>query len=204
MSLSVTSADGDPVEVSEAAFGRPFNEPLVHQAVVAWLAGVRSGTKAQKSRADTRGGGRKPWRQKRTGRARAGSIRSPIWVGGGRTFAARPADHSQKLNRKMYRGAMRCIFSELLRQDRLLSIPFSALSLDAPKTKLLADRLAELGLADVLILTDESDRNLELAGRNLPRVEVRNIAEIDPVCLLAHDKVVATEGALKAIEERLS
>ena len=204
MSLSVASADGDPVEVSEAAFGRQFNEPLVHQAVVAWLAGARSGTKAQKSRADTRGGGRKPWRQKRTGRARAGSIRSPIWVGGGRTFAARPADHSQKLNRKMYRGAMRCIFSELLRQDRLLSIPFSALSLDAPKTKLLANRLAELGLADVLILTDESDRNLELAGRNLPRVEVRNIAEIDPVCLLAHDKVVATEGALKAIEERLS
>lgn len=204
MSLSVASADGDPVEVSEAAFGRQFNEPLVHQAVVAWLAGARSGTKAQKSRADTRGGGRKPWRQKRTGRARAGSIRSPIWVGGGRTFAARPADHSQKLNRKMYRGAMRCIFSELLRQDRLLSIPFSALSLDAPKTKLLANRLAELGLADVLILTDESDRNLELAGRNLPRVEVRNIAEIDPVCLLSHDKVVATEGALKAIEERLS
>ena len=202
MSLSVASADGDAVQVSEAAFGRQFNEPLVHQAVVAWLAGARRGTKAQKSRSDARGGGRKPWRQKRTGRARAGSIRSPIWVGGGRTFAARPADHSQKLNRKMYQGAMRCIFSELLRQNRLLSIP--SLSLDAPKTKLLANRLAELGLADVLILTADSDRNLELAGRNLARVEIRNIADIDPVCLLSHEKVVATLAALKAIEERLS
>ncbi|MDE0421951.1 MAG: 50S ribosomal protein L4 [Gammaproteobacteria bacterium] len=202
MSLSVASADGEAVQVSEAAFGRQFNEPLVHQAVVAWLAGARRGTKAQKSRSDARGGGRKPWRQKRTGRARAGSIRSPIWVGGGRTFAARPADHSQKLNRKMYQGAMRCIFSELLRQNRLLSIP--SLSLDAPKTKLLANRLAELGLADVLILTADSDRFLELAGRNLARVEIRNIADIDPVCLLSHEKVVATIAALKAIEERLS
>lgn len=202
MSLSVASADGEAVQVSEAAFGRVFNEPLVHQAVVAWLAGARRGTKAQKSRSDARGGGRKPWRQKRTGRARAGSIRSPIWVGGGRTFAARPADHSQKLNRKMYQGAMRCIFSELLRQNRLLSIP--SLSLDAPKTKLLANRLAELGLADVLILTADSDRFLELAGRNLARVEIRNIADIDPVCLLSHEKVVATIAALKAIEERLS
>ncbi|MYJ75855.1 MAG: 50S ribosomal protein L4 [Gammaproteobacteria bacterium] len=202
MSLSVASADGDAVQVSEAAFGRQFNEPLVHQAVVAWLAGARRGTKAQKSRSDARGGGRKPWRQKRTGRARAGSIRSPIWVGGGRTFAARPADHSQKLNRKMYQVAMRGIFSELLRQNRLLSIP--SLSLDAPKTKLLANRLAELGLADVLILTADSDRNLELAGRNLARVEIRNIADIDPVCLLSHEKVVATLAALKAIEERLS
>ena len=206
MSLSVASADGEAVQVSEAAFGRQFNEPLVHQAVVAWLARARRGTKAQKSRSDARGGGRKPWRQKRTGRARAGSIRSPIWVGGGRTFAARPADHSLKLNRKMYQGAIHCIFSELLRQNRLLSIPSLSLSLslDAPKTKLLANRLDELGLSDVLILTVESDRNLELAGRNLPRVEIRNIADIDPVCLLSHEKVVATVAALKAIEERLS
>ncbi|MCY3621168.1 MAG: 50S ribosomal protein L4 [Gammaproteobacteria bacterium] len=205
MSLSVASADGEAVQVSEAAFGREFNEPLVHQAVVAWLAGARSGSKAQKSRSDARGGGRKPWRQKRTGRARAGSIRSPIWVGGGRTFAARPADHSQKLNRKMFQGAIRCIFSELLRHNRLVSLSSpSALSLDSPKTKLLANRLAELGIEDVLILTDESDRNLELAARNLPDVEVRNVAAIDPVCLLAHEKVLATLPALKVIEERLS
>lgn len=202
MSLSVASADGEAVQVSEAAFGREFNEPLVHQAVVAWLAGARSGSKAQKSRSDARGGGRKPWRQKRTGRARAGSIRSPIWVGGGRTFAARPADHSQKLNRKMHLGAIRCIFSELLRQNRLVSIP--SLSLDLPKTKLLANRLKDLGIADVLILTVESDRNLELAARNLPDVEVRNVAAIDPVCLLGHEKVLATLPALKAVEERLS
>ena len=202
MSLSVASADGEAVQVSESAFGREFNEPLVHQAVVAWLAGARQGTKAQKSRADASGGGRKPWRQKRTGRARAGSIRSPIWVGGGRTFAARPADHSQKLNRKMFQGAIHCIFSELLRQNRLVSIP--SLSLDSPKTKLLANRLDELGIDDVLILTVESDRNLELAARNLPHVEVRNVASIDPVCLLGHEKVIATLPALKAIEERLS
>ena len=205
MSLSVASADGETVQVSEAAFGREFNESLVHQAIVAWLAGARSGSKAQKSRSDARGGGRKPWRQKRTGRARAGSIRSPIWVGGGRTFAARPADHSQKLNRKMFQGAIRCIFSELLRQNRLVSLSSpSAISLDAPKTKLLANRLDELGVEDVLILTVESDRNLELAARNLPGVEVRNVAAIDPVCLLAHEKVLATAPALKVIEERLS
>lgn len=204
MSLSVASADGEAVQVSEAAFGREFNEPLVHQAVVAWLAGARSGSKAQKSRSDARGGGRKPWRQKRTGRARAGSIRSPIWVGGGRTFAARPADHSQKLNRKMFQGAIRCIFSELIRQNRLVVISSPSLSLDSPKTKLLANRLNELGIEDVLILTVESDRNLELAARNLPDVEVRNVAVIDPVCLLGHEKVIATLPALKAIEERLS
>ena len=206
MSLSVASAEGEAVQVSEAAFGREFNEPLVHQAVVAWLAGARTGSKAQKSRSDARGGGRKPWRQKRTGRARAGSIRSPIWVGGGRTFAARPADHSQKLNRKMYQGAIRCIFSELVRQNRLvvISSPSASLSLDSPKTKLLANRLKELGIQDVLILTVESDRNLELAARNLPDVEVRNVAHIDPVCLLAHEKVLATLPALKVVEERLS
>ena len=206
MSLSVASADGDSIQVSETAFGREFNESLVHQAVVAWLAGARTGSKAQKSRAEVRGGGRKPWRQKRTGRARAGSIRSPIWVGGGRTFAARPTDHSQKLNRKMYRGALRCIFSDLVRHDRLVSIPSlsPSLFLDAPKTKLLTNRLTALGLSDVLILTVEVERNLELAARNLPGVEVRGVQAIDPVCLLAHEKVLATVDALKAIEERLS
>ncbi len=200
--LTVSSIGGEPVEVSDAAFGQAFNEPLVHQAVVAWLAGARSGTKAQKSRSDARGGGRKPWRQKRTGRARAGSIRSPIWVGGGRTFAARPQDHSQKLNRKMYRGAIRCIFSELVRQNRLVSIP--SLSLDAPKTQSLAAKLKELDLTDVLILTVEVDRNLHLASRNLRGVEVSDVETIDPVSLIAYEKVLVTASALKAIEERLT
>ena len=200
--LTVSSIGGEPVEVSDAAFGRAFNEPLVHQAVVAWLAGARSGTKAQKSRSDARGGGRKPWRQKRTGRARAGSIRSPIWVGGGRTFAARPQDHSQKLNRKMYRGAIRCIFSELVRQNRLVSIP--SLSLDAPKTQSLAAKLKELDLTDVLILTVEVDRNLHLASRNLRGVEVSDVESIDPVSLIAYEKVLVTASALRAIEERLT
>ena len=202
MTLAVTSTNGEPVEVSEAAFGHEFNEPLVHQAVVAWLAGARAGTKAQKSRADARGGGRKPWRQKRTGRARAGSIRSPIWVCGGRTFAGRPQDHAQKLNRKMYRGAIRCIFSELLRQDRLLSTP--SLSLDTHKTKDLAAKLKELELTDVLILTTEVEPNLALASRNLRGVEVRDIVAIDPVSLLAYEKVLVTAPALKAIDERLA
>jgi len=202
MTVSVASTSGDPVEVSEAAFGQSFNEPLVHQAVVAWLAGARSGTKAQKSRSDARGGGRKPWRQKRTGRARAGSIRSPLWRGGGRTFAARPQDHSQKLNRKMYRGAIRCIFSELVRQNRLLSTP--SLSLDTHKTQPLAAKLKELELDDVLILATDVDQNLHLASRNLRGVEVRDVEAIDPVSLIAYEKVLVTAPALKAIEERLS
>ena len=200
--ITVAAAEGDPVQVSATAFGESFNEALVHQAVVAYLAGGRQGTKAQKSRADARGGGRKPWRQKRTGRARAGSIRSPLWRGGGRTFAARPRDHSVKLNRKMYRGAMRCICSELVRQQRLLATP--SLSLEAPKTKLLAGKLRDLGLADVLIVTREADANLELAARNLPHVEVRTAAAIDPVSLIRHDKVLATADAIRHLEEGLA
>ena len=200
--LTVAAAEGEPVTVSATAFGESFNEALVHQAVVAYLAGGRQGTKAQKSRADARGGGRKPWRQKRTGRARAGSIRSPLWRGGGRTFAARPRDHSVKLNRKMYRGAMRCICSELVRQQRLLATP--SLSLEAPKTKLLAGKLRALGLADVLIVTREADANLELAARNLPHVEVRTAAAIDPVSLISHDKVLATTDAIRHLEEGLA
>ena len=198
----MAAVEGDPVTVSATAFGESFNEALVHQAVVAYLAGGRQGTKAQKSRADARGGGRKPWRQKRTGRARAGSIRSPLWRGGGRTFAARPRDHSVKLNRKMYRGAMRCICSELVRQQRLLTTP--SLSLEAPKTKLLAGKLRDLGLADVLLLTREADANLELAARNLPHVEVRTAAAIDPVSLISHDKVLATADAIRHLEEGLA
>ncbi len=209
MSISVPSTDGGSVEVSAAAFGLEFNETLVHQAVVAYLAGGRQGTKAQKSRADVRGGGRKPWRQKRTGRARAGSIRSPLWRGGGRTFAPRPADHSQKLNRKMYRGAIRCIFSELIRQDRLLALP--ALSLKAPKTKILAAKLQELGVlpkkrtpASILVITTAADRNLQLAVRNLPDVDVHTVGALDPVSLIGRRKVLATVEALKRIEERLA
>ena len=200
--ITVAAAEGEPVEVSATAFGESFNEALVHQAVVAYLAGGRQGTKAQKSRADARGGGRKPWRQKRTGRARAGSIRSPLWRGGGRTFAARPRNHAVKLNRKMYRGAIRCIFSELVRQQRLLTTP--SLSLEAPKTKLLAGKLRALGFADVLILTREADANLELAARNLPGVEVRTAAAVDPVSLVSHDKVLATTAAIRHLEEGLA
>lgn len=200
--ITVAAAEGEPMEVSAAAFGESFNEALVHQAVVAYLAGARQGTKAQKSRADARGGGRKPWRQKRTGRARAGSIRSPLWRGGGRTFAARPRDHAVKLNRKMYRGAIRCIFSELVRQQRLLATP--SLSLEAPKTKLLAGKLRALGCEDVLILTREADANLELAARNLPHVEVRTAATVDPVSLVRHDKVLATAAAIRHVEEGLA
>ena len=200
--ITVAAAEGEPMEVSAAAFGESFNEALVHQAVVAYLAGARQGTKAQKSRADARGGGRKPWRQKRTGRARAGSIRSPLWRGGGRTFAARPRDHAVKLNRKMYRGAIRCIFSELVRQQRLLATP--SLSLEAPKTKLLAGKLCALGCEDVLILTREADANLELAARNLPHVEVRTAATVDPVSLVRHDKVLATAAAIRHVERGLA
>ena len=198
-----TAASAD-VELSEAVYGQHFNEPLVHQAVVAYLAGARQGTKAQKTRSDVRGGGRKPWRQKSTGRARAGSIRSPLWRGGGRSFAARPQDHSVKLNRKMYRGAVRCIFSELIRQNRLIAIPPSYLLLDTPKTKALAEKLAALELEDVLIVAAAVERNLYLAARNLPRVEVCDAEAINPVLLLAHERVLATTEALKAVEERLT
>ena len=202
MSVTVAVTEGEPVEVSEAAFGEAFNEALVHQAVVAYMAGARQGSKAQKSRSDARGGGRKPHRQKRTGRARAGSIRSPLWRGGGRAFAARPQDHSVKLNRKMYRGAIRCIFSELVRQHRLVTVP--SLSIDVPKTKLLAAKLRSLELADVLILTAEPDAKLHLAARNLPHVEVRACAAVDPVSLISHERVLATVDAIRRVEEALT
>lgn len=204
MSLSVASVAGDPLEVSEATFGCAFNEALVHQAVVAYLAGGRSGSRAQKSRGEVRGGGRKPHRQKRTGRARAGSIRSPIWRGGGRTFAARPQQHAVKLNRKMYRGAIRCIFSELIRQDRIQAIPSADLSLESPKTKILTAKLDELGLPDVLIVVAEPDANLALAARNLPSVDVRTVREIDPVSLIGSENVLISTDALRAVEEHLA
>jgi large subunit ribosomal protein L4 len=190
------------LEVSDATFGREFNEALVHQVVVAYAAGARQGTRAQKNRSDVRGGGKKPWRQKGTGRARAGTIRSPIWVGGGVTFAARPQDHSQKVNKKMYRGAVRSILSELVRQDRLIVV--ENFSVSAPKTQELKAKLKEMDLKDVLIITEELDENLFLAARNLYKVDVRDVQGIDPVSLIAFDKVVVTAAAVKKIEESLA
>jgi large subunit ribosomal protein L4 len=200
MKLKVANG-GAELTVSDTAFGHAFNEALVFQVVNAYRAAGRSGTKAQKSRAMVRGGGRKPWSQKGTGQARAGSIRSPIWVGGGRAFAAAPRDFSQKVNRKMYRGALRSMFSELARQDRLLVT--DGLALDEPKTKLLAARLKSLALENVLIIVEAVDEKLYLAARNLPGVEVLTAAAVNPLSLAAHDKVLATVGALKLIEERL-
>ena len=200
MKLNVTG--GQAVEVADRAFAVPYNETLVHQAVTAFFAGARAGTKAQKSRSDVRGGGRKPWRQKGTGRARAGTIRSPIWRGGGVTFAARPRQYDQKLNRKMYRAALRSILSELVRQDRLTVI--ASFSLDAPKTRELATKLNALELDDVLIVTEDEDENLALASRNLGRVGTVPAGRVDPVSLIAFSRVLVTEPALRSIEARLA
>jgi large subunit ribosomal protein L4 len=190
------------VDVAEATFGAEFNEALVHQVVTAYLAGARAGTKAQKNRAAVRGGGAKPWRQKGTGRARAGTIRSPIWVGGGRAFAAQPRNYDQKVNKKMYRAALRSMLSELVRQDRLVVI--ESLELEAPKTKLLAAKLKDLGLDNVLVLNEAFDENVFLAARNLPNVGICDAGSIDPVILIRFEKVLITLPALKLIEERLS
>jgi large subunit ribosomal protein L4 len=190
------------VDVAESAFGAAFNEALVHQVVTAYLAGARAGTKAQKNRSAVRGGGTKPWRQKGTGRARAGTIRSPIWVGGGRAFAAQPRNHEQKVNKKMYRAALRSVLSELVRQDRLVVV--ESLQLEAPKTRLLAGKLKELDLDSVLILNEAFDESLFLAARNLPNVGICDAASIDPVVLIRFEKVLITLPALKLIEERLS
>jgi len=190
------------VDVTEAAFGAEFNEALIHQVVTAYLAGGRAGTKAQKNRAAVRGGGAKPWRQKGTGRARAGTIRSPIWVGGGRTFAAQPRNHDQKVNKKMYRAALRSVLSELVRQDRLVVV--KELTLEAPKTKLLATQLKEFDLSNVLIVTEAFDEKLFLAARNLTDVGICDAAAIDPVVLIRFEKVLITLPALKLLEERLS
>jgi large subunit ribosomal protein L4 len=202
LNLAATDGKGGTVEVSDVAFGRAFNEALVHQVVVAYLAAARQGTRAQKTRAEVRGGGRKPWRQKGTGRARAGSSRSPIWRSGGITFAARPQDHSQKVNRKMYRGALACIVSELLRQDRL--IVTDTFAVDAPKTKALLAKLKALDLSNVLIVSETVDENLYLAARNLKKVDVCDVEAVDPVGLISHDKVLITVAALKRLEETLA
>ncbi|BBB27783.1 50S ribosomal protein L4 [Amphritea japonica] len=201
MNLNLAGAGGS-VEVSDLAFGKEFNESLVHQVVTAYLAGGRQGTKAQKNRAAVSGGGAKPWRQKGTGRARAGTIRSPLWRTGGVTFAAQPRDHAQKVNKKMYRAAMRCILSELVRQERLVVV--ENFQVDAPKTKQFVAKLNELELANALVVTEDVEQNLYLAARNVPHVDVRDAAGIDPVSLVGFEKVVVTVAALKKIEEALS
>jgi large subunit ribosomal protein L4 len=202
LKLQHNGAASGSIEVSEKAFGREFNESLVHQVVTAYMAAGRAGTKRQKSRAEVRGGGIKPWNQKGGGRARAGSIRSPIWVGGGRAFAARPRDYEQKVNRKMYRGAMSALLSELARLERLTVV--ETLSLEAPKTRLLAAKLKELGLANVLILVEAYDEKLDLASRNLMGVSVVPVSAIDPVSLIRHERVLATVGAVRMLEEKLA
>ena len=200
--MKLKMQESGSVDVAEAAFGVAYNQSLIHQVVTAYLAGARAGTKAQKNRAAVRGGGTKPWNQKGTGRARAGTIRSPIWVGGGRTFAAQPRDHSQKVNKKMYRAALRSMLSELVRQDRLVVV--ESLELEAPKTKLLATRLKALELPNVQILNEAFDEKLFLAARNLPHVGICDAASIDPVVLIRFEKVLVTLPALKLLEERLS
>ena len=195
------SSEVATVSVSDAAFAREYNEDLVHQVVTAYMAGARQGTRAQKNRAAVNGGGKKPWRQKGTGRARAGTTRSPIWRSGGVAFAAQPQDHSQKVNRKMYRAAMQTIMSELARQDRLMVV--ESLDLEAPKTKLLLQRLGEYGVDNVLIVSAEVDENLYLAARNLHKVDVSDVDGIDPLRLIGHDKVMVTVGAVKKFEEML-
>jgi len=200
MKLKVQGGSGT-LELADATFGAEFNAPLVHQVVTAYLAGARAGTKAQKNRSDVRGGGKKPWKQKGTGRARVGSIRSPIWVGGGRTFAARPRSFEQKVNRKMYRGAMRSVLSELVRQERLIVTP--ELTLAATKTKELRGKLEQLGFTRGLIIVEAFDMKLWLAARNLPNVAVLEAQLIDPVSLVGANKIVVTAAALKIVEERV-
>lgn len=199
MQLSV--AGGKDIKVSESTFGRDFSEALVHQVVTAYLAGGRAGTKAQKNRSAVRGGGRKPFRQKGTGRARAGTIRSPIWRGGGRTFAATPRDHSQKVNKKMYRGAMQAILSELVRQERLIVI--DSLEVKEPGTGALISQLADLGFDKGLIVTSELDENVYLSSRNVPGVYTLDVSGIDPVSLVAADKVIMTVDAVEKVQEWL-
>lgn len=203
MELNIVKPDGanDTMNVSEVAFGKEFNQDLVHQAVVAFLAGARQGTKAQKTRSEVSGGGKKPWRQKGTGRARAGTIRSPIWRAGGKAFAAKPRNFEQKLNKKMYRAALRCILSELNRQERLVVV--EDFSVDGPKTKNLVQKLAQYDLSEALIVTEELNENLYLASRNLHKVDVRDVQGVDPVALIGFDKVVITVPALKKFEEIL-
>ena len=205
MKVQLMNATGSTSElqVSDTVFAAAYNEPLVHQVVVAYQATGRQGTRKQKTRSEVRGGGKKPWRQKGTGQARAGTIRSPLWRGGGKVFPSSPDENfTHKVNRKMYRGALRSILSELLRQGRLVTV--SEFNMDQPKTKTLADKLKKLDIADVLIVTDTLDKNLALAARNLPDVDVRTVSQADPVSLVRHEKVIMTQGAVKKLEEMLA
>ena len=206
MELKLTTATGKAstksIEVSDANFSREFNEALVHQAVTGYMAGARSGTRAQKNRSAVSGGGKKPWKQKGTGRARSGTIRSPIWRSGGVTFAARPKDWSQKLNRKMYRAAIQSILSELLRTERLVVV--DSFAVDAPKTKDMVERLGKLGTSNVMIVTEDMSDNLFLSTRNLHHVGVCDANNIDPVSLIRFEKVIMTADAVKKIEETLA
>ncbi len=206
MELNLVTATGKSskksVELSDESFAREFNESLIHQVVTAYMAGARQGSRAHKSRSDVSGGGAKPWRQKGTGRARAGTIRSPIWRSGGKTFASSPQDHSQKVNKKMYRGAMRSIMSELVRQERLIVVDNFAL--EVPKTKELVAKLKTMGLDSVLLIPATIEDNLYLASRNLHKVGLVSAASIDPVSLVGYDKVLVTVDAIKQIEESLA
>ena len=201
MNLSLAGNKGT-VEVTDASFARAYNEGLVHQVLVAFMAGSRQGSRAHKNRSRVSGGGKKPWRQKGTGRARAGTSRSPIWRSGGVTFAAQPQEHSVKVNKKMYRGALRCIWSELIRQERLVVV--EDLVIEQPKTKVLLEKLRDLGLSEALIIVEKVDENLRLASRNLSKTEVRDLTHIDPLCLISNEKVLVTAHALKGLEAALS
>jgi large subunit ribosomal protein L4 len=202
MELAIRSDAGGTIEVSDAVFGADYKPALIHQVVTAYMAAARAGTQAQKNRAAVSGGGSKPWRQKGTGRARAGTTRSPLWRGGGRAFAAAPRSYDQKVNRKMYRGAVCSILSELARQERLVVVP--DITVTAPKTKELAAQLQALGVSDALVVTEAVQQPLELAARNLREVDVTTAQQIDPVSLIAFEHVVITEAALKRLEERLA
>ena len=204
MELNLQTPEGTSgvIQVADEVFAKEFNEALIHQVVTAYLAHARSGTHAQKNRAQVRGGGRKPWRQKGTGRARAGTIRSPLWRGGGVVFAATPGNYSQKLNKKMYRGAMRSIVSELVRQERLVVV--ENLTIEAPKTRLLLAKLAAFKLQKVLIVTEQIDNHLYLAARNLYQVNTKEVSTLDPVSLIGFDKVLITVSALRKLEEQLT
>ena len=202
MEIQARSGEDAPVQVADGVFAVEYKPALIHQVVTAYLASARSGTVAQKSRSDVSGGGSKPFRQKGTGRARAGTTRGPIWRGGGRAFAARPRNYSQKVNRKMYRGAMCSILSELARQGRISVVP--EFRVEEPKTRILANKLKDMHLSDVLILIPDLDDDLFLAARNLPRVDVLTADEADPVSLIAFENLVITEGAIRKLEERLA
>jgi large subunit ribosomal protein L4 len=206
MKLILAVPGGDKnmhVDVSDTAFGKEFNEALIHQVVTAQFAERRSGTRGQKTRAEVRGGGAKPWKQKGSGRARAGTSNSPLWIGGGKVFAAKPSDHSQKVNRKMYRGALRSILSELVRTDRLMVVNNDDIIPGVPKTKELLQKLSKFNLKEALIVVDKWDDNLYLASRNLVGVDVKEAVRIDPVSLIKFNKVIMTQEAVRKIEEVL-